>query len=305
MLRFLLYLKRCGVMTNRKSTPYLYILPAMIIISIFIYYPVLENLRSGFYNWSPFSSTRDFNGVDNYIRLFKDAIFYVALKNTLLHAVISLVCQVMGGMILAAILEDKLFRRISPLFRTVYFIPVLISVSVIGLLFSFVYNPQIGLLNHLLTSIGLGQFATGWLGNSNTAIYAVIAMSQWQGIGYITMLYIVAIQKIPAELYEAAKIDGSSKIQSFWKITVPQVKDMTFVTVVFVISQSFLTFADVFVLTNGGPGYSSQVLSTYLYDKAFVDSEMGYASAIANVILAITFLLYVMQTKLFRTDEEG
>ncbi|PYI51351.1 carbohydrate ABC transporter permease [Paenibacillus flagellatus] len=292
-------------MTNRKLTPYLYILPSVLILAVFIYYPVVQNLQSGFYSWSPFSSKRDFVGFDNYVRLFQDSVFYVALKNTLLHAGISLVCQVLGGLVLAAILEDVLFRKLSPILRTVYFLPVMISVSVIGLLFGFIYNPQIGLLNKLLELIGLGQYATGWLGNSSTAIYAVIAMSQWQGIGYITMLFIVAIQKIPQELYEASKIDGCSKVQAFRFITVPQVKEMMFVTTVFVISQSFLTFADVYVLTNGGPGNSSQVLSTFLYQRAFVDNEMGYASSIANVILAITFLFYMLQTKLFKTGKEG
>ncbi|SDE23143.1 raffinose/stachyose/melibiose transport system permease protein [Paenibacillus sp. UNCCL117] len=291
-------------MTNKKLTPYLYILPSVLILAVFIYYPVIQNLQSGFFSWSPFSSKKDFVGFDNYTRLFGDSVFYIALKNTLLHAGFSLVFQVLGGLMLAAILEDALFRKISPILRTVYFLPVMISVSVIGLLFGFIYNPQIGLLNKLLELIGLGQYATGWLGNSSTAIYAVIAMSQWQGIGYITMLFIVAIQKIPQELYEASKIDGCSKTQAFWYITVPQVKEMMFVTTVFVISQSFLTFADVYVLTNGGPGNSSQVLSTFLYQRAFVDNEMGYASSIANVILAITFLFYMLQTKLFKTGKE-
>ena len=274
------------------------------IIALFIYYPVLRNVYSGFFSWNPFSSDMDLIGFDNYTRLIDDGIFNVALKNTLLHAGISLVFQVFGGLILAAILEDTLFRRVSAILRTVYFIPVVISVSIIGLLFSFIYNPQIGLLNKLLEIIGLGRYATGWLGNDETAIYAVIAMSQWQGIGYVTMLFIVAVQKIPQDLYEAAKIDGSNKIQTFFHITVPSVKEMMFVTSVFVISQSFLTFADVFVLTGGGPANSSQVLSTFLYQKAFVDNEMGYASAIANIILAIAFTLYLLQTKIFRTGRE-
>jgi raffinose/stachyose/melibiose transport system permease protein len=292
-------------MTYKRMTPYYYVIPCVILLAIFIYYPVIQNVQSSFYSWSPFSDVKKFQGIDNYTRLFKDAIFFLALKNTLTHVLISLVVQVCGGVILAAILEDVLFRRIAPFLRTVFFIPVLISVSVIGLLFSFIYNPEVGLLNKLLTIIGLGQYNTGWLGNSSTAIYAVIAMSQWQGLGYITMLFIVAIQKIPSELYEAAKIDGSNKVQAFFHITIPQVKEMMLVTIIFVISQSFLTFADVYVLTNGGPGFSSQVLSTYLYQEAFVKNELGYASAIGNVILAIAFMLYIIQTTLFKTRGEG
>ncbi|WP_240689254.1 carbohydrate ABC transporter permease [Ammoniphilus sp. YIM 78166] len=293
------------MMKTAKWSPYLYVAPSLVIAFIFVYYPVLQNLQSSFYSWSPFSDSRDFIGLANYKRLLDDNVFLVALKNNAIHMVISLLVQVGGGLILAAILEDVVFRRVAPLLRTVYFLPVLISISVIGLLFTFIYNPEIGLLNQFLRMIGLGSLATGWLGNSETAFYAVVAMGQWQGIGYITMLYIVAIQKIAPDLYEAAKIDGAGKVQSFLHITVPQVKEMTFVTVIIAVSQSILTFSDVYVLTAGGPGYSSQVLSTYLYQKAFVDNEMGYASTLANVILGITFIIFMIQTKVFKSGGEG
>lgn len=284
-------------------TPYLFIAPCLLIMITFIYYPVIENLFSSFYSWTPFSDTKDFVNIDNYTRLFSDNVFHTALKNNLVHAAISIVIQVFGGLVLAAILEDTVFRRFSLLLRSVYFIPTLISITVTGLLFSFIYNPQIGLLNKALEFVDLGHLATGWLGKSETAFFAIIGMGQWIGLGYITMLYIVAIQKIPEELYDASKIDGCNKIQAFLHITVPQVKEMTFVAVVFTLSQSMLVFADVYVLTGGGPGNSTQVLSTYLYEKAFVDNEMGYASTIANVIFAISILFYIIQSKLFKTGE--
>ncbi|UUZ82030.1 sugar ABC transporter permease [Paenibacillus sp. P26] len=292
-------------MAKHKITPYLYVAPSLLIVAFFIYYPVLDNVQSSFYSWSPFSAGRDFVGTTNYIRLFHDSVFQLALKNNLIHAVISFVIQVLGTLVLAAILEDTVFRRISPLLRTVYFFPVLISISVIGLLFTFIYNPEIGSLNKGLTLVGLKEYTTGWLGDSNTAFYAVIAMGQWQGIGYYAMLYIVAIQKIPNEIYEAAKIDGAGKIRTFLNVTAPQVKEMVFVVSILVVTSSILVFSDVYVLTGGGPGYASQVLSTYLYQAAFVNNEMGYASAISNVILLITFLLYLVQTKLFKISEEG
>lgn len=290
-------------MKLRKIAPYLYVAPSLIMAFIFVYYPLIQNLQFSLYSWSPFSDTKDFIALENYTRLFQDSVFLIALKNNLIHVTVSLVVQVFGSLVLAAILEDVLFRRVAPILRTVYFLPVLISISVIGLLFSFIYNPEIGLLNKMLTMIGLEEYTTGWLGDSKTAFPAIIAMGQWQGIGYITMLYIVAIQKIPPDLYEAAKIDGAGKIRSFLHITLPQVKEMTFVAIIFTVSQSILTFSDVYVLTKGGPGNSSQVLSTYLYQKAFVDNEMGYASAIANVILALTFIIYVLQSSIFKTKE--
>jgi raffinose/stachyose/melibiose transport system permease protein len=292
-------------MVNRRVTPYLYVAPSLFIVALFIYYPIFENLLSSFYSWTPFSTTKDFIGFGNYTRLFQDSIFQLALKNNIIHAIISFTLQVFGGLVLAAILEDKIFRKVSPILRTVYFFPVLISISVIGLLFSFIYSPDIGLLNKVLTLLGLGEYTTGWLGNSSTSMYAVIAMGQWQGIGYAAMLYIVAIQKIPNELYESAKMDGCNKIQTFLHITFPQVKEMVFVVSLTTLSQSILVFSDVYVLTNGGPGDASQVLSTYLYSKAFVDNEMGYASTIANVILALTLILYIVQVKIFKKDKEA
>ncbi|MCM3790300.1 sugar ABC transporter permease [Domibacillus indicus] len=290
-------------MKTNPAVPYLFVTPGLLIVCLFIYYPVIDNLQSSFYSWNSFSPNREFLGIANYTRIFEDTVFQTALKNNLIHACISLIIQVFGGLVIAAVLEDTIFRKVAPLLRTVYFIPVLISITVIGLLFSFIYNPQIGLLNKFLEVIGLGELATGWLGNSDTAFYAVVAMGQWIGTGYIAMLYIVAMQKIPGELYEAAKMDGANKIQTFFNVTVPQVKEMTFVAVIFTLSQSMLTFADVYVLTQGGPGNSSQVLSTYLYDKAFVDNEMGYASTIANVIFAISIIFYITQSKILKTGK--
>jgi raffinose/stachyose/melibiose transport system permease protein len=283
--------------------PYFFVAPSLLIVSIFIYYPVVDNIQSSFFSWNSFSPDREFLGFNNYTRIFSDEVFLISLKNNFIHAGVSLLIQVGGGLVIAAILEDPLFRRVAPFLRTMYFLPVLISITVIGLLFSFIYNPQIGLLNQFLTFLGLEQWTTGWLGNSDTAFYAVIVMGQWIGTGYIVMLYIVAMQKIPGELYESAKIDGANKIQTFFLVTVPQVKEMTFVAVIFTLSQSMLTFADVYVLTQGGPGNSSQVLSTYLYDKAFVDNEMGYASTIANVIFAISIIFYITQTKVFKSGK--
>ncbi|MFC7393968.1 carbohydrate ABC transporter permease [Scopulibacillus cellulosilyticus] len=289
---------------QRKWFPYVYLAPALIMLLLFVYYPIICNLYYSLFDWSSFTPTMQFKGLGNFIDLFHDPIFYTALKNNIWYAVISLIFQVGGGLILAAILEDKLVRRFSPFFRTVFFIPVIISITVIALLFDFFYNPEIGLLNKLLDLIGLHGWTTGWLGNGHTAIFAVIAVSQWQSIGYIAMLFIIAIQKIPNEIYEAAEIDGASKIKQFFHVTVPGVKEMAFVTTIVTLTQAFTVFNEPNILTDGGPGYSSQVLATYLYHSAFENDSMGYASAIATVILAITLIISVIQLRLFRSGKE-
>jgi raffinose/stachyose/melibiose transport system permease protein len=291
-------------MQRTRIVPILYMAPALIMLSLFVYYPLIRNLVNGFYEWNPFTLDRSFVSVENYIRLFKDPVFYTVLKNNLLYAGISVILQVGLGLVIASILEDKIFRRFSTFFRTAFFIPVLISMTVIGILFSFIYNPEVGLLNSFLRLIGLGEWTEGWLGNPKTAIFAVISVSQWQSIGYAVMLYVLAVQKVPGELYEAATIDGAGKIRTFFSITVPQVKEMTFVLLIYTVTGSFLVFSEVYVLTSGGPANSSQVFSTYLYQKAFIDNEPGFASAIANVILGITLMFYFMQNKILKTGEE-
>jgi raffinose/stachyose/melibiose transport system permease protein len=183
--------------------------------------------------------------------------------------------------------------------------PVMISISVIALLFSFVYNPQMGLLNSFLELVGLEEFAKPWLGNPNTAIYAVIAMSQWQSVGYIMMLFIVAIQKIPKDLYEAAEIDGAGKIKRFFSITVPQVKESIFVLSLITITGSMLVFNEPYILTKGGgPGVSSITMAVHMYQMGFLKDRMGYASTLAALIFMITAVLAIIQIRLSRTGKD-
>ncbi|WP_089172648.1 carbohydrate ABC transporter permease [Bacillus subtilis] len=291
------------MVNQNKIIPYLFLVPALVFL-LFVYIPIFENVFLSLFQWSSFSPEKTFIGLKNYVELFHDPVFYQALTNNVLYAVISIVCQVFGGLILAAVLEDKLVRKWSPFFRSVFFLPVVISMTVIALLFDFIYNPETGLLNQLLQAIGLDQLTRAWLGDDSTAMLSVIFVSQWQSVGYIAMLYIVSIQKIPDELYEAARLDGAGKIQQFFHITVPQTKEMSFVAVVMTLTGAFTVFNEPYILTGGGPGNASEVLSTFLYKSAFTKDMMGYASAIATVVLIITLALSLMQMKFFKTGKE-
>ncbi|WP_336183914.1 carbohydrate ABC transporter permease [Bacillus sp. 205(2023)] len=291
------------MVNQNRIIPYLFLLPALVFL-LFVYIPIFENVFLSLFQWSSFSPEKTFIGLKNYVELFRDPVFYQALTNNVLYAVISIVCQVFGGLILAAVLEDKLVRKWSPFFRTVFFLPVVISMTVIALLFDFIYNPETGLLNQLLQVIGLDQLTRAWLGEDSTAMLSVIFVSQWQSVGYIAMLYIVSIQKIPDELYEAARLDGAGKIQQFFHITIPQTKEMSFVAVVMTLTGAFTVFNEPYILTGGGPGNASEVLSTFLYKSAFTKDMMGYASAIATIVLLITLALSLMQMKFFKTGKE-
>ena len=176
----------------------LWVAPAVLLLVVFVYYPVVENFRLSMYKWSAFSRER-FVGLDNYAQMVADPVFLGALFNNIAYAVVSVVCQVFGGLVLAAALEELVRGRLKGILRTIYFIPAVLSLTVVGLLFTFIYNPQIGLVNGFLDAVGLGQFKHSWLGESATAIWSIIAMSQWQSVGYVMVLFIVAMQRIPRD----------------------------------------------------------------------------------------------------------
>lgn len=292
------------MLTRRRNMgALLFALPALLILAVFVYFPLLENIYYSFNSFTLSATEKTFVGLENYKKLFTDKTILMSLKNNVLYAVISIIVQVGFGLVLAAVLEDVVFRKVAPFFRTIYFIPTIISMTVVCLLFEFIYNPQMGLLNSLLKACGLDDFTKIWLGSKKTAMYSVIAVSQWQSTGYITMLFIVAIQKIPRELYEAALVDGAGKIKRFFYITVPQVKQMFFVTMVLTVVGAFTVFNEPYILTGGGPGTATMVLSLHMYQTGFVKNNMGYASTIAMLIFLITAVLSTVQFFSFGADK--
>lgn len=293
-------------MINKKKTftSIVFLLPALIMISVFVYLPLFQNFYNSFFSFSVFSPSKLFVGLDNFKAVLSDKVMVTSILNNVKYAIISVTLQVGFALVLAYVLEMKVFRKFAPFFRVVYFMPVMISVSVIALLFGFVYNPQMGILNEFMNLIGLGDFTKAWLGNPSTVMYAVIAMSQWQSIGFIMMLFIVAIQKIPNELYEAADIDGAGYVRKFFSITVPQLKEAIFVNTLITITGSMLVFNEPYILTNGGPGTSSITMSLHMYQEGFVKDNMGLASTIAFIIFIITAVLALIQIKLSGTGKD-
>lgn len=279
-----------------------WVVPAILLVAVFVYYPVLENIRLSLYRWGPF--TREaFVGLDNYRQLAADPVAWGALFNNTAFAVISVVCQVAGGLVLAAVLEELVRGRLKGFLRTVYFIPAVLSLTVVGLLFTFIYNPQIGIVNGLLDALGLPWLKHSWLGESLTAIWSIIAMSQWQNVGYLTVLFIVAMQRIPRDLYESAYLDGASRVGAFRHVTVPLVRSMTLLATIITVSGAFLVLNEVWVMTAGGPNNASHTLASWLYKSAFFNDQFGYASAIAVVIFIITMGAAIVQLLFARGRE--
>ena len=183
-------------------------------------------------------------------------------------------------------------------FRTALFLPSILPITVVGFMWQLLYQPAIGLLEQLLRAVGLPGLVRAWLGEEQTALFSVIAVSQWQWTGYIMVLFIVAIQAIPNELFESMKLDGANRWQQFWKLTVPAVSETTLVMLVITVLGAFKVFDIVWVMTVGGPNHSSEVLGTYMYQSAFRNDQVGYASSIATLIFVITLGLSVVQIRL-------
>ena len=285
-----------------KMTPYVYVLPCILLLGIFVYIPLVANFYYSAFSFSALSPTQKFVGLQNYQTLFSDPVIGTALTNNIWYCLISVAIQVLLALVIAALLEDKLLSKVSTVLRTTYFLPVLISMTVVALLFSFVYQPKIGLINAALKFFGIKN-PPAWTGDPKTAIFSAIIMSQWHSTGYTTMLFIVAIQGISTDLYEAAEIDGAGRLQRFVHITVPQVREMMFVTMVTTVTGAFLVFNDVYILTQGGPGNASTTLAVYMYRNAFNLDKMGYASTIAVMMLIICLVLALIQNGAFRSGK--
>jgi raffinose/stachyose/melibiose transport system permease protein len=263
---------------------------ATILVGWFVYYPIVDNFIVSTTDEDIFTGEVTYIGLANYQRLLDDPIVWTSLWNNTLYAAISIVFQVFAAFLLAAMIEGLHSENWRRFWRAVYFVPSAISITVTGLLFYFIYQPEIGLLDAALRFAGLESWLRPWLGDEDTAIYAIIAMSQWQGFGYSTLLFALAIQKIPRELFDAALIDGAGPLTRLWHVTFPMTREMTGLMIIITVTGAFQVFNEVMVMTAGGPNNSSQVLGTWLYQQAFTQNNFGYGAAIAAVIFVVTML---------------
>ncbi|MCD8121381.1 MAG: sugar ABC transporter permease [Clostridiales bacterium] len=287
-----------------KLTPYLYIIPGLLMVLGFVYIPIAVNLVYSFFRLSSYSSSMKFVGLDNFRRLFTSETFPIMIRNNVYYAVISLIVQVGFGTALALLLESKLAsERFRSICRNIYFIPALVSLTAVGLMFNFIYNPQFGMLNTFLKNIGLPQLQQTWLGDKNLAIFCIIAMSQWQFTGYITLLMVVAFQNISSDYVEAAIIDGAGPVKRALSIMLPLAKEQLLVCSIITVIGAFKLFTEVYSTTSGGPGNSSQVLGLFLYQNAFLHDDMGMAAATGVLIFVITVTASIFQLRISHSGE--
>ena len=272
------------------------ILPGLLLFAFAIFFPICLSV---YYSTTDYSGlgVANFVGWDNYIELFKDGNFGIALRNSLFLAIGFICIQHPLAIIVAAVL-DKLGGKAETFFRCVYFIPNVISVAVIAQLWKFIYNPDFGLLNNVLRALGY-QGKINWL-DQKTAIWAVLIVLIWHGFGWGMLIYYSGIKNIDPVLYEAAAIDGATQKSAFWYITLPLMKPVIQVNVTMAVISALKQMEIVYLLTNGGPGNSTQFTASYLYQQAFSAYRYGYGNAISVVFIIICLIATVVLNKIFQ-----
>jgi ABC-type sugar transport system permease subunit len=289
---------------ERRSMPAaassaLMLAPALLLCGVFIFTPATLTVIGSFYAFGLTSQNWQWQGFGNYLRLTQDPIFWTALRNNVIIVLGSIVLQVGIGCILAAILDRGLPHG-KTFFRAIIFMPMVVSAVAVALIWLIILDPNIGILNALVKSLGLTPPQLGWLGDPNVSIWMVLVVAAWQYTGFMMVLILAGLQGIPHEQYEAASIDGAVGLKAFWHITLPSIRNVLLVAVLITTIGGFKVFDFVFVLTQGGPANATQVLGTYIYLQAFNLTNMGYANAIAVVLLAIAVVLGWLQLKASR-----
>lgn len=285
--------------------PYAFVLPAVLIFATLMAIPMMGAIFLSFESWDGLRPAR-WVGLANYVDLLQDPIFLQALEHTAYFVVVTVVLQTVIPLLVASLLNSGI--RGSVVFRTIYFMPVVISLAITGLLWSMIYEPNFGVLNTTLNNLGLHGLTRFWLSDNVTVMPSIITISVWQSMGFYVVIFFAGLQNIPQELYESAALDGANAWQRLIRVTVPLLAPVTTVVVVLNTIGGIQVFDQVYVLTNGGPNHASETLGTYLYTVAFGAmassvSELGYAAAIGVVILLLALILSVIQIRWGRARE--
>jgi raffinose/stachyose/melibiose transport system permease protein len=273
--------------------------PTILIYSLIIAYPVLTSLFNSFREWDGVTASV-FTGFSNYRRLFTSPDFLISIRNSLIWGVMIFVYQLGLGTVLALTLSNPRLK-LRKLFRTVYFIPVVLSVTVICQLWIAIYHGQYGLLNKLIRALGF-TYQQDWLSQTSTAIYGVVFVNAWQGVGYHMALIYAARRMIPPDYYEAALIEGVSAFQKFRMITFPLLYDTYKVLTIMVITFGFKAFEHVFIMTGGGPANATYTMTVLMYNAIFKLNSYGYGSAVATTLVLQCVVLMVILNRVFKRE---
>lgn len=275
---------------KKFSIPYFFIAPCALLIGLILLYPLARGIVSSFYNVNlliPLPSK--FVGLENFIRLFKDNLFWTALTNSIIWTVVILVAQMAGGLGVALLLNQKIKGR--RFFRSLILIPWVIPAAIGAITWRWIYAEQYGLLNFILYRLHIIDHYKAWLAEPSFALPAVIVVAIWKGIPFVTIVLLAGLQSIPQTLYEAARIDGAGAFPIFWRITLPLIKSIALIVALLTSIWTFNHFETVQIMTRGGPGTATLLMPIYAY-KLFLESfQISYASTLATAMLGLMMVL--------------
>ena len=301
--------KRQNRQKKAQPLPVLFIcisvLPAVILTLMFTIWPTVQALYLSFTNATSLGLNNKFVGLDNYIYMFHDKSFIQALINTAKLMAVVPVITIFCSLVLAFVLNQCKLKEMV-LYRTLFYFPNIVSLTVVGIIWSFVFHPNVGIINKILGAVGLESLQRSWLGDSKTALWCIAFTLLWQAAGYYMVMHIAAMDGISPEIYESATLDGASAWRKLVSITMPLMKDIIGITFVLALSGTInLSFVLSQVMTGGGPNGASSVLLQYMYTQGFVNGNFGYAMAITVFTLAISVALSMLSRKLTDASEGG
>ncbi|WP_216666322.1 carbohydrate ABC transporter permease [Actinomyces faecalis] len=274
-----------------RSLPYL--APAALLYGIFLVYPMLDSVRLSFFSWSGYAADpQEFVGLRNYRYLLtQDTVFWTALKNSMIWVVLSVAIPMVLSLLMALALNQRIWGR--NVFRSIFYIPSVFASITVAAIWRWIYNPTLGVINQVLDAVGLGSLTHEWLGDPKTALYSIFIASIWQGVGFNLVLFLAGLQAVPAELVDAAKVDGAGRWQVFRHVTWPALRPTTTVVIILTIINSLKVYDLVVGMTGGGPAQSSQVLALWSYQQSFSNHNFGAGGAVATVLLILSLCLVV------------
>lgn len=285
---------------NTRWTPYFFILPAFSIYSFTVLVPLIGTIGTSFTRWNGYGSP-EIVGFKNYIRAIQDSIFLNSFKHVFIYVLATIVLEVIIGLVLAGILTS---RKRTDAYRIALFVPVMLPMVIVAVLWRFIFNADFGLLNGALEQIGLPQFQQIWLGDSRFALAAICIVSGWVYAGFYLAIFYAGLQRLPREVIESAALDGAKQSTIFWRIKVPMIRRLWEVAVLICITGGIQGFDLFFVMTNGGPYYSTEVPTTYMVRMVFRDQEIGYGSALAVMVTSTVLVIGFIYSKLRKKSEQ-
>ncbi len=282
---------------NKKWLPYLLVSPYLIFVLVFVLFPVLFCFYLTFNKWNIISPMK-FIGIDNYSRLFNDRLFWKAIGNTLKFLLLHIPLQLIVSLFLAYLLNQKL--RAAAFFRASFFMPVIVSGVVVTILWQQLLGFDGGLVNRMLMSIGMHKVA--WLVNPDVAIYAIAIMATWKNVGLYVILFLVGLQTVPPQYYEAAKMEGASRWQQFYHITLPMINPTIFMVVILSTIGGFSLFIEPYIMTGGGPLNTTLSAVLYIYKQAFQYYNMGYSATLGFFYALMIMSVVILQKKFIEKE---